>query len=148
MRYFPDERRCILGCPRKITKLKFLFSCCFRCPRFSKLFSWFIGSCISRIHKLFASLISYRQGKYSFVVFGSLFRFLAAFKFLLNFRLRAVTLNSFVASLNCSQPNCFSQFYRLDQINFVASNCNSVSSSNADCSKFWELCKQAGHFHH
>ena len=73
-------------------------SCCFR---FSKFFSSFIGSCISRIHRLFASLIS-STVRVGAVSCDSFLWFLAAFKFLINCRLRAVTLNSFVASLNCS----------------------------------------------
>ena len=72
------------------------------CLRFSKFFSCLIGSCISRIHRFFAALIS-STVRVVFVFCGSLLQFLAAFKFLINFRLRAVTLNSFAALLNCLQ---------------------------------------------
>ena len=74
-------------------------SCCFR---FSKFFSCFIGSCSLRIHWLLASLIS-STVKVGFVFSGSLLWILAAFKSLINFRLRAVPLNSFVALLDCLQ---------------------------------------------
>lgn len=74
-------------------------SCCFR---FSKFFSCFIGSCSLRIHWLLASLIS-STVRVGFVFCSSLLRVLAAFKSLINFRLRAVPLNSFVALLDCLQ---------------------------------------------
>ena len=70
------------------------------CLRFSKFFSCLIGSCISRIHRFFAALISSTM-RVGFCVLR--LQFLAAFKFLINFRLRAVTLNSFAALLNCLQ---------------------------------------------
>ena len=55
-----------------------------------------------RIHWLLASLIS-STVKVGFVFSGSLLWVLAAFKSLINFRLRAVPLNSFVALLDCLQ---------------------------------------------
>ena len=76
-------------------------SCCFR---FSKFFSCFMDSCISRIHRRFASLIS-STARVGFVFYGSLLWFLATFKFLINFRRRAATLNSFVASQSIAPVN-------------------------------------------
>ena len=95
-------------------------SCCFR---FSEFSSCFIDSCISRIHRRFALLIS-STVRVGFVFSGSLLWFLAAFKFLINFRLRAVTLNSFVASLKCSQSVASVNFMVLIRVgSFGQINC-------------------------
>ena len=91
-------------------------SCCFR---FSKFFSCFIGSCSLQIHWLLASLIS-STVRVGFVFCSSLLRVLAAFKSLINFRLRAVPLNSFVALLDCLQS--------IASVNFMVLICVGSSS--------------------
>lgn len=104
------------------------------CFRFSKFFSCFIGSCISRIHKLFTSLIS-STVRVGFLLCGSLLRFLAAFKLLINFRMRAVTLNSFVALLNCLKSIASLNFMVLIRIGSLVR----ITVIVAACATFSEL---------